>query len=55
VLSRERVGEGAKRLTVVIRTGLKETSVSCVGRLGNLASDLTRGLSGHDNREAPAR
>ena len=30
MLSRERVGEGAKRLTVVIRTGLKETSVSCV-------------------------
>ena len=24
------MGEGAKRLMVVIRTGLKETSVSCV-------------------------
>ena len=33
-LSRERVGEGAKCLTVAIRTSLKETSVSCVGGLG---------------------
>ena len=47
------MGEGAKRLAVTIRTSLKETSVSCVGGLGNLASGgLTRGLSGHDSCEA---
>jgi len=54
MLSEQRAS-GPKHLVVTIRKGLKETSVSCVGGLGNLASDLTRGLSGHDSREAPVR
>jgi len=39
-ISRERVGEGAKHLTVAIRTNLKETSVSCVTQKGR--PDVTR-------------